>query len=344
MGILNFGSSRTGLFFRWFFIYSVTFVCIETSAQPFIDGKTFIDQLNLNGALPEKLLSTRTVVFYSSELTDAELSDAQGYFQRAGIDAVAHFPIDILVAGADPKRGLFDLLVKREISNIMFLEKNGSTRIVITAFNGNEKIVDANQSSWSVTNSVWTEALKVLQRSASTQLKKQNLLVNSSPEYDGDINMFLGKRNEFYAVDLKVDPLGVRKTGNQAFDQELETLLTANYPFKFKMFEPETSEKEIRKQGYYYILLFVSARGAIARELLEYPMTKAESAIVSVTFPEGGQQQLKNIPASTPVFKAYFKHIDSQNIFLGGKWDADLTWQQALLNNIRGLKAEMRIN
>ena len=91
------------------------------------------------------------------------------------------------------------------------------------------------------------------------------------------------------------------------------------------------------------MLGFVYTRGAVAKELLGYDMTKAESAILSVIYPDG-QQQLKNIPANTPVFKFYFKHIDSGNVFLGTKWDADVTWQQALINQIRGMKTELRIN
>jgi hypothetical protein len=71
-------------------------------------------------------------------------------------------------------------------------------------------------------------------------------------------------------------------------------------------------------------------------------MTKAASAIASVTY-DGGQPQLKNIPSNTPVYKVYFKHIDSGNVFLGTKWDADLTLEQAILNQIRAFKAEFKI-
>jgi hypothetical protein len=312
-------------------------------AQPFLSEKAFVEQLNLNGNFPEKLLSTRSVVFYSPEFQNTELMEAQGYFQRTGIDAVAYFPLDMVISGSDVRRGFYDLLAKREISNIVFLEKGEKYRITITVFNAKETLFDANQNSWSVTNPLFTEALKVLNRSASSQLKKQNLLINDAPEFDIPVNVILGKRNEFYAVDLKVDPLGIAKSGDALFDQELESLLTTNYPFKFKMFDVGTSEKEMRKQGYFYTLQIIRCRGSVARELLDYNINKAESAIVSVTFPDGGQQQLKNIPANTTIFKAYFKHIDSQNVFLGGKWDADVTWQQAVLNNIRALKYEMKI-
>jgi hypothetical protein len=92
-----------------------------------------------------------------------------------------------------------------------------------------------------------------------------------------------------------------------------------------------------------YVVCFVHTRGAIARELLGYDMSKSESAIVSVTYPDN-QQQLKNISSNTTVFKFYFKHIDSGNVFFGTKWDADLTWQQALINQLKGMKTELRLN
>jgi hypothetical protein len=76
---------------------------------------------------------------------------------------------------------------------------------------------------------------------------------------------------------------------------------------------------------------------------LGYEAAKAQSAIVSVAYPDD-KPHLKNIPANTMVYKFYFKHIDSGNIFLGTKWDADLTWQQALINQIKAFKAELKIN
>jgi hypothetical protein len=109
------------------------------------------------------------------------------------------------------------------------------------------------------------------------------------------------------------------------------------------MTEPGTSERDLRKQGLLYVLCYVHTRGVAAKELLGYDMSKSESALVSVTYP-GDQQQLKNIPSNTPIYKFYFKHIDSGNVFFGTKWDADLTWDQALLNQLKGMNAELRLN
>ena len=303
-----------------------------------------IEQLNLQGALPEKLLSTRSAGFYDYRLTTKELAEVQLAFQKTGIDAIIYFEIDKLFASSDVTKAFGDYLLKREIVNLIFIEKNDQGyRISITPFSAKENVIEPKQAAWSITNRLLTEALKRLYTTAANQQKKQNLLINDAPETDAKIDAILGKRNEFFAADLKVDPLAVPKTGDPAIDKELEEIFKNNYPLKFKMTEPGIPEKELRRQGQLYVLGCIYARGSVTKELLGYDMTKSESALLSLTF-QDGQQQLKNIPSNTPVFKFYFKHIDSGNVFLGTKWDADITWQQALLNHIRGMKAELRID
>lgn len=313
-------------------------------AQVLPSEKMLVESLNLNGGLPEKLLSTKTAVFHSFQVSEKEMISIQEYFQRTGIDAVAYFPTDLLIGGKDVTKAFYDFLLKREISNLVFIEKNEMDfRMTITLFNGKETVVDPGQNAWSMSNRLLLEILKNLNRTALAQLKKENLLINDFPETELTVDAIRGKRNDFYAVDMKVDMVAIPKFGDEALDKELATLIETNFPFKYKFTEPGVSEKELRKQGMLYIMCFVYTRGSAARELLGYNPSKAESAIVSVTWP-GSEPQLKNIPSTTPVYKFYFKHIDSGNIFLGNKWDSDITWQQALLNNIRGMKSELRIN
>lgn len=313
-------------------------------AQFTLNEKEWIEQMNLKGGLPDKMLSGRTVIFYDYRLTEKELSDAQQSFQRTGIDAVAFFELDKLTAGKDVTKAFGDYLNKREVSCLLFIEKGEQEfRISVTKFNGNETVIDLEQEAWSSSNRLLAEVLKDLYRTASSQQKKQNLLINDFPEMELGINPIRGNRNEFYALDLKVDPLAVPKTGNEVIDKELEEIFGVNYPLKYKLTEPGTSEKDLRKQGLLYVVCVIHTRGIIAKELLGYDISKAESALVSVTYPDL-QQQVKNIPSNTPVYKFYFKHIDSGNVFFGTKWDADLTWQQALLNQLKGMKTELRLN
>ena len=167
--------------------------------------------------------------------------------------------------------------------------------------------------------------------------------MNEFPETDITIDPIKGNRQEFYAIDLKVDNLAVPKFGNETSDKELEQVFQAMYPLKYKITEAGTDEQELHKQGFHYVLCFVHTRGKAAREILGYDMSKPETAYASITFPLG-QLQLKTIPEETEVYKFYFRHIDNGNVFLGTKWDADIQWQDALKNHIMAFKAEAKIN
>jgi hypothetical protein len=314
------------------------------NAQFAAGEKHWIDQLDRTGSLPANLLNTRSAVFYSYLLTDDQLNIFHKSIQRTGIDAVAYFELDKLAAGKDIARAFANYFKNREIANILTVEKYDSTyRITAAAINGEETLLTAGQNAWSVQHHILTEALKELYRASASQVNKKNLLINDVPEQDIAINPVTGKRNEFYAMDLKVDPLAVPRTGNEEIDQRLEQIFEENYTLKYKLTEPGMSERDMRKQGLLYVLCFVRARGVVAKELLGYDMSKSESALVSVTFPER-QEQLKNIPSNTTVYKFYFKHIDSGNVFFGTRWDADTSWDQALLNQLRGMNAELRLN
>jgi hypothetical protein len=317
--------------------------CTWVNAQFVPEQTQWIDQLDLTGAMPEKLLSTRTAVFYDYALSPKELKNLQDYFQRTGIDAVVYFELDMLVAGRDVTRAFADYMVRREVANLFFVEKNDADyRITCTLFNGKETVVDKSQKAWSIRNPIFLEMVKTVYRQASTQ-PRNNLLINPEPETGLSVNPISGKRNEFYAIDAKVDPLAVPMTGDPVVDAELEKIFAENYSLKYKLTPAGTSEKDLRKQGLLYVICVVRTRDAVAKELLGYEVKGSETEFTSTTYPDA-LPLAKNIAANTSVYKFYFKHIDSQNTFLGTKWDADETWQQALLNQLRGMKAELRLN
>jgi hypothetical protein len=330
-------------FFNVFLFLAFCLPAFVQAQIPF-DEVYFLSRITGGGSVPATLLSSRTVVLYKYVFADKELEKVQASFQRAGIDAVAYFPIDMVLGGKDVSTAFADQFVKREIAHIAILEKSElEYKLTFLKFNGKPSLIEQDQPGWVVTNKNLTEALKYIQYTVSSGLKKTNLLINDLPEYGAFANPILGKRNEFYAVDMKVDLVAIPKFGNEAMDKELEQIISANFPFKYKMTEPGVAEKELRKQGLLYTMCVVHTRVQIAQQLLGYSIAKSETAVVSVTYP-AGQQQLRNIPTNTSVYKIYFKHIDSGNAFLGTKWDADLTWQDALLNQIRGMKRELRLN
>jgi hypothetical protein len=325
------------------FLSILLFGFFSAAAQLPLNEQQFISRLKPGETLPEKLLSTRSVVFYPFTMTVKEMESVQKSFQRTGIDAVAWFEGDLVYAGRDPLVSLAEHLNKREISHMVIFQKDASGyRVFITSYNKKANLVEQDQSAWNAENKLLDQLLLQIYRTAANSLKNENLLVNDVPETGFTINAIDGNRNEFYAIDLKVDALAVPKFGNEAMDKELEEIMKT-YPYKYTLTEAGLSEAELRKAGFLFVLRFVHARNKTIRSVLGYEVARAQSAIVSMTF-ASETPSLKNIHANEDVFKFYFKHIESKNVFLGRKWDADQSWQQALWNQLRGYKAEFNLN
>jgi hypothetical protein len=316
----------------------------SVSAQLPLDESQFIARLKTGALLPEKLLSTRTVVFYTYTMTMKELEAIQKSFNRTGIDAVVYLESDLVGCGRDVSVSLASYLNAREISNIALIQKSQAGYVLyFTEYNKKANLVEQDQSAWTIKNTALDVLLMDVYRIAANTLKRENMLINEYPELDMPLNPISGKRSDLYAIDLKADLLAVPKWGNEADDKALEEIMKL-YPYKYKLTEAGLSENELRKQGYLFVLRFIRTRDKLAKNVLGYDMTKSQSSIVSVAYTENSiEPQLKNIPANTVVYKFYFKHIDSGNVFLGTKWDADEAWQQALLNQLKGFKVEFKI-
>jgi hypothetical protein len=328
--------------FKVFTLLLLVFSSVAAVAQLPLNDQQFFSRIKTEGPLPQNLLSTRTAVFYPYYVTEKELETLQTSFQRTGIDAVVYLDKDLLMAGRDVSMATAQYLISREITNLVFIQKKENTYfILITPFNQKANFVDQDQPAWSIQDRSLEEMMRKIYKTASGSLKKENFLINDFPETSLAIEPIKGRRSEFFAIDLKVDPLAVPRFN----DPEMDTALVAimkNYPFKYMFTDPNLPESELRKQGLLFVLRFVHARGKIAKTVMGYDMTKSESAIVSISYP-GSQAQVKNISADSEVYKFYFKHIDSGNVYLGTKWDADDNWEQALINQLKGFRAELKI-
>jgi hypothetical protein len=324
------------------------FLCFLSFSAAFgqlpLNEQQLLSRLNMGTTLPEKLLAARSAAFYPHIITSKELDVMQASFQKSGIDAVAYFENDLLTAGRDVAAALAQYLNSREITNLLLIQKNENRyTLIVSEYNHKANFFEANQSAWRGEHTSLEELLRTLYKAtAAAGLKKENFLINDIPETGLTVNPIDGKRNEFYAIDLKVDALAVPKFGNDEMDKQLEEIMKT-YPYKYTLTDPNLSEADLRKQGLLFVLRFVHARAKVAKSVMGYNIAKSESAIASITYPDG-EPQLKNIPLNNEVYKFYFKHIDSENVFLGTKWDADTDWQQALINQIKGFKRELKVN
>lgn len=293
---------------------------------------------------PEGLLAKRAVALYDYEISDSELEEIQRSFQRTGIDPIAWFHTDMVFSGKDAARAYGEYFVSRGVSMLVFLEKTDQGfHFAATTFNQKQTFVDPGAMAWTVNNPRLKDLLTTVLQDSWTAEKKANFLVNDKPETDIRVDIIPGRRQEFYAIDLKVDNLAVIKFGDETMDKQLEQFFIDNYPLKFKMVDAGSDELELRRKGFHYVLCFVHTRGQAAKEVLGYDMSKGEKSYASIAFPDG-QLQLKILPRDQVVYKFYFRHIENGSVFLGTKWDADATWLDALRNHVLGFKQEVKIN
>lgn len=294
------------------------------------------------GALPEAVMNKRSVVLYSTNITVKELTTIHENFIRTGIDAVAYFETEKVLAGGDAEKAYSKYLTKREIACLFFIQKkNNGFSCSITTYNNKADFVDNGQVVWSKESSTLNGLMNDVYRTALSGYKKQNLLINDVAETDLPVKIIEGNRNELFPYDLKVDNLAVPTFADSAATKELESIFKT-YPLRYQLTDNKIADRDLRNKGFLYVVCVVHGRSAIAKEVLGYTVNRSETAFVSVTYPET-QMQLKNIPADVPVYKFYIRHIDSGNVFLGNKWDADTSWQQALQNFIKGLKQEFKM-
>lgn len=292
---------------------------------------------------PPDLLAARSVALYDYRYTQEELNNIQATFQLTGIDPVVYFESDQVFAGVDASRAFLKYLLSREIRYLIFLEKDGDYRFVVTPFNQQSTWVDVGQAAWEKRSGDLSETMSEVYRVAANSQKRLNLLIADEPETGIAVNPIAGQRGEYFAVDLRIDNLVIVRSGDKVLDDSLQQFFQKHYPFKYQFAEAGSDERELRRQGNLYILCWMHCRGKSAKELLGYDLSKAESVYTSVTYPLGSGLQLRTLSADQVIYKFYFRHLENGRVLLGTKWDADTSPMAALRNHIEGLKTELKL-
>lgn len=304
----------------------------------------FFSALKPGGGFPEALLAARSAVLYDETISRIELEAIQNGFQQTGIDAVVYLETQRTFAGVDCQRASVRYLVKRNVRFLIFLKKaNGEYKFYFTPFTNSAEFVDRTKPCWVIQESGLNFALKTIYQTAIDAEKKQNFLINDLPEYatEKEIAPIVGRRNETLATDIGYFSVAFPKFANETDAAELEAFLKKNYAGKYEMVDANAEETDLRKKGFLFILRYVHAKGLLAKNILSYETAKPQSAIASATH-VNGELQLKTIPSEEEIYKFYFKRLETGEVFLG-KWDADTTWQAALMNHIDGYKAENKL-
>lgn len=276
----------------------------------------------MTNQLPEQLVSGRSVVFYQQSLSSKELKQVQQAFADTGIDAVCAIELEKLLAGYDVKQGIYTVLQKREISNVIFVRKSlKGYALVVSKFNGQPSFVTDNQAAWLGNGTSLAELLLRLKREAQASFTSQNLLINEYPETDLTFRVFLGSRIESFTSDFRVDRMAVRLSALAEENDQLKEICS-QYPFKLEFVDYSLTDVELRQKGFWYVLNCVHAREPQAWQLLGY----AEGKV--------GQDP-------DEVYKFYCKKLEFDNVYLGKQWDAASTWQLSLQNFIGNIRKEL---
>jgi RNA polymerase sigma factor (sigma-70 family) len=115
-----------------------------------------------------------------------------------------------------------------------------------------------------------------------------------------------------------------------------------DYPFKYELVEYDGDDKKLYNAGYQYVLLNLNTTGYTIREMLNYEVDKNETDYITMKT-SNGKTILRTIPVHAPVYKFYVKHLVTGDVYLGTKWDADETMDEALKNYIQNFKDELKI-
>ncbi|HNR74442.1 MAG TPA: hypothetical protein PKH83_01860, partial [Cyclobacteriaceae bacterium] len=145
---------------------------------------------------------------------------------------------------------------------------------------------------------------------------------------------------EVYTALVKSFKVAVPSMGNEKDDAQLEQILKTHFPLKYELVNADIPESELEAKGFKTIIRFMHTTGAIAREILEYDLSKTGNVLSSAAI-VNNEAQLKTIPANTIIYKFYVKQLEFGNLFLGNVWDADTDWQQALTNHLYHMRQQL---
>ncbi|CAD5269223.1 conserved hypothetical protein [Imperialibacter sp. EC-SDR9] len=299
-------------------------------------------------------------------------------FRKMGIDAVAYLNIDDVMAGTDVTEAFSDFLNSRQIKNLILLSKvnlkiagKESERVVvvITPYDGTKTYMSNGQQAWKDQDKDLEKVVKNLGKAVyKSKQENKNFLITEKPEFFTDVDIVTKRRFPSFAGDLKIDKLAVPmytkveipadKPGgivNNNVEKEIQKynakVASSNnvlkgamqdYPFKYELVEYDGDDKKLYNAGYQYVLLNLNTTGYTIREMLNYEVDKNETDYITMKT-SNGKTILRTIPVHAPVYKFYVKHLVTGDVYLGTKWDADETMDEALGNYIQNFKDELKI-
>ncbi len=336
----------------------------------------------LHNKPPKYLLSRKSAVFLRvprSEVNPDVRSDWQElsakihkYLLNMKIDVVGYYHVDDIFSGSDPMAAHAQTLAKRDIKYILLVTQTRNEtpgepdhfEVIVTPFS-EEVLIKQNANAWKVEGYGLKEVMnKMFKEVYRAELALENYLIIDRPEFFTDVKILKGKRIQTYAMDLKVDKLIVPKfqkivpedsiklsssamdqvrAYNAEVDQKNKRLaeIMKGYPLPYEI-SSDLSETEIYNRGGQFILQSLHTTGETVKELLDYKTDAGETVYATIKATDIGAT-VRRLPKDAVVHKYYVKHVYSKDVYTGLKWDADLTWEEALKNFIFHMKDVLNV-
>ena len=317
--------------------------------------------------LPKYLAQTKSigVVISDNRRKEVELANLfHPTFKRSGIDPVSYYHVDELFGNILISEELTKEFIKREIKYIIIMRKvSENYEVIITAFSESDSYIEAGRKAWRMSSPEAGSITRAIYSQAHS-LERHNFLISDVPEFNSLEFNIRGQRFEAFKPDLRNETLYIPLFKEAKFDSNLnshDTLMVefekhnravaakneelkalfSDYPYPHEFIIPGQDEDDMRKKGIWYVLKVLHTDNKDCRSILGYrEKNMAVTEYISITM-NNGQGNVKRIGADEPVFKFYIKHLPSNSFYMGTKWDADVTWQEALQNHLGLLKAEI---
>lgn len=290
-------------------------------------------------------------------------------FRKMGIDAVAYYNFDDLNAGLDAENGFINPLDNRQIENLIFLNEKetilGNEVILTITERTDGVLLKINQPAYRLQRNAIGEIIAQLGRDIyANKLVNSNFMILDKPEFFTDTDVVKGRRYESFNRDLKISKLAVPLFSKFKFpnnidsasvsedkismirqynelvtsaNQRLEEIM-AMYPFKYELVDYSEGEDHLYRREFSYVLMFLHSTGKTIKELLNYDVDYNETDYITLKTVQEEITTLEQFPINTSVFKFYMKQLVNKEVYLGSQWDADLTWEEALINHLNNFK------
>ncbi|MEQ9423678.1 MAG: hypothetical protein RJQ09_04615 [Cyclobacteriaceae bacterium] len=286
--------------------------------------------------------------------------------RRLGIDAIAYYHLNDFYAGIDATDGFKAPLAYREIENLIFVRQKENAlgieiELILTANSADDVLLRPNQKAYRITGSDFAQiALQFARDLYQAKLINQNFMVPDRPEFFTDTNVLNGRRYETFTRDLRIGKLAVPKFSVYKFPDGFDsTQLTANklnaislynqqiaranqklaeilekYPYKYELVDYSVGEEHLYRLEFSHVLMHLHSTGINIRRFLNYEIDPSETDYITLKTILDGVTTLEQYSINTPVYKYYMKHLVNKEVYLGTQWDADLTWEEALVNHL----------